>query len=241
MKVRHFNIIFCLLLFLAIFLLSERNIKAMKHLFGQVCNEKEHPVVVIDAGHGGFDPGKIGVNNILEKDVNLAISQQLKQLLEQNDIKVVMTRDSDEGLYSDSDSNKKASDLKKRVEIINNSEAAVVVSIHQNSFTQESSHGAQVFYYTSQEEGKRFANIMQVQLKSTIKDDNHRIEKANDSYFLLKKANPPIIIVECGFLSNYKEAELLSKDDYQRKLAWAIHLGILKYLNEQEAATSFLN
>ena len=241
MKVRHFNIIFCLLIFFAIFLLSERNIKAMKHLFGQVSNDQKHPVVVIDAGHGGFDPGKIGVNKTLEKDINLAISQQVKELLEQNDIKVVMTRDSDKGLYSESDSNKKASDLKKRVEIINNSEATLVVSIHQNSFTEESSHGAQVFYYTNQEEGKRFANIMQLQLKSTIQDNNHRVEKANSSYYLLKKANCPIIIVECGFLSNYKEAELLSKEEYQRKLAWAIHLGILKYLNSEEATRSFLN
>lgn len=241
MKVKHFNIIFCVLVFLAIFLLSERNIKAMKHLFGYTPKEKEYPVVVIDAGHGGFDPGKIGVNKAVEKDINLAIALQLKELLEQNDIKVIMTRDSDEGLYSENDSNKKAADLKKRVEILNQSGVVLAISIHQNSFTQESSHGAQVFYYTSSEDGKRLANIMQLQLKKSIADDNHRIEKSNESYYLLKKSNCPIIIVECGFLSNRKEAELLTKEDYQRKLAWAIHLGVLKYMNTSNDTKAFLN
>lgn len=238
MKVKHFNIIFCVLIFLAIFLLSERNIKAMKQLFGYEPKEKEYPVVVIDAGHGGFDPGKIGVNKVREKDINLSIAMELKELLEQNDIKVIMTRNSDDGLYSESDSNKKATDLKNRIEIINQTNVVLAISIHQNSFTQESSHGAQVFYYTGSEQGNKLATIMQSQLKKTINDDNHRIEKANDSYYLLKKSNCPIVIVECGFLSNRKEAELLAKEEYQRKLAWAIHLGVLSYMNSINTSTT---
>ena len=124
---------------------------------------------------------------------------------------------------------------------MNQSGVVLAISIHQNSFTQESSHGAQVFYYTSSKDGKRLANIMQLQLKKTIADDNHRIEKSNDSYYLLKKSNCPIIIVECGFLSNHKEAELLTKEDYQRKLAWAIHLGVIKYMNTSNETKAFLN
>lgn len=233
MKIKYFNVIFCTLIFFSILLLSERNIHAMKQLLGYEGKDKEEQaVVVIDAGHGGFDPGKVGVNNALEKDINLAIAMELKELLELNDIKVIMTRETDQGLYSESDRNKKAEDMKARVKIINESNAALVVSIHQNSFTQESSHGAQLFYYSKSNIGKEFAEIMQTQIKETLKDGNHRVEKANDNYYLLKNSNYPIVIVECGFLSNNKEAALLATSEYQRKLAWAIHLGILQFMNK---------
>lgn len=188
--------------------------------------------VVIDPGHGGFDPGKVGVTGVLEKDINLSIALKLKVFLEENDINVIMIRETDEGLYSEGDSNKKVSDMRKRVEIINSSDAVIAVSIHQNSFTQESIKGAQVFYYTNSQEGKTFAEIMQKQLKETIKDNNKREAKSNDSYYMLKKTNCPIIIVECGYLSNYNESLLLVEDTYQEKLAWAIHLGIMSYINE---------
>lgn len=233
MKVKCFNIIFCVLVLLAVILLSEQNMQVMKQFLGyesEVMNQQK--VVVLDAGHGGFDPGKIGINNAKEKDINLAIALELKELLESNDITVVMTRDTDAGLYSETDTNKKQTDMKKRLEIINGSNAVLSVSIHQNSFTEESSHGAQVFYYTKSEEGKNFAKLMQNQLKKTIADDNHRVEKANDSYYLLKKSTSPLIIIECGFLSNAREAELLVQEEYQRKIAWAIHLGIISYMNE---------
>lgn len=234
MKLKYFNVVFCTLIFFAILLLSERNIQAMKHLLGYNAKDKSNqPVVVIDAGHGGFDPGKVGINNALEKDINLAIALELKELLELNDITVIMTRDTDAGLYEETDSNKKAADMKKRMGIINQSNVTLAVSVHQNSFTQESSHGAQVFYYSPSEKGKQFASLMQEQIKKSIADDNHRVEKANDSYYLLKKSNCPLIIVECGFLSNHKEAERLISTEYQRKMAWAIHLGILNYLNAQ--------
>lgn len=187
--------------------------------------------VIIDAGHGGFDPGKVGVNNALEKEINLSIALKLKSLLEQNDVHVIMTRETDEGLYQESDSNKKNADLKKRVDIINSSDAVIAVSIHQNSFPQESSSGAQVFYHDKSPEGKILAEIIQEQIKQTIGDGNHRFAKSNESYYMLKKTECPLVIVECGFLSNWKEAELLIDDDYQARMAWSIHLGIMNYLN----------
>ncbi|WP_310604416.1 N-acetylmuramoyl-L-alanine amidase [Anaerosporobacter sp.] len=187
--------------------------------------------VIIDAGHGGFDPGKIGVNNAKEKDINLLIALKLEKLLEQNDITVIMTRETDEGLYQASDSNKKNADLKKRVEIINSSDAVIAVSIHQNSFSEESSSGAQVFYHNKSPEGKILAEIIQEQVKETINDGNHRVAKSNESYYMLKKTECPLVIVECGFLSNWREAELLVSEKYQDKMAWAIHLGIMNYLN----------
>lgn len=102
---------------------------------------KETPVVVVDAGHGGTDPGKVGVDGSLEKDINLAVAERLKTYLEQDDVKVIMTRETDTGLYSETDSRKKMADMKKRCEIIEESGADLVVSIHQNSYHEESVSG----------------------------------------------------------------------------------------------------
>ncbi|HEX3077672.1 MAG TPA: N-acetylmuramoyl-L-alanine amidase [Lachnospiraceae bacterium] len=187
--------------------------------------------VVLDAGHGGVDPGKVGVNDALEKDINLSIVLKLQRLLEENDVNVIMIRTDDNGLYQMSDSNKKNADLRKRVEIINTSGADIAVSIHQNAFQEESSKGAQVFYHSNSAEGKELAIILQEQIKETIGDGNHRVAKANESYYMLKKTQCPLVIVECGFLSNWTEAKLLCDENYQEKMAWAIHLGIMSYLN----------
>lgn len=198
-------------------------------------------VVVIDAGHGGFDPGKVGVNGELEKNINLSIAQKLKEFLELNDCEVVMTRATDEGLYSASDSNKKSADMKKRVDIIRETTPDIAISIHQNSFTKESSKGAQVFYHVDSKEGKELAESIQEQLKKTLNDGNRRVAKSNDSYFMLKKSVCPLVIVECGFLSNYTEAKLLMEDAYQEKIAWSIHLGVMNYLNKQTSQSEEVN
>lgn len=193
--------------------------------------DSERPCVVIDAGHGGKDPGKVGINDALEKDINLKIAKRLKSLLEAQDIEVVMTRDAEEGLYDEEASNKKVQDMKRRIEIIDKSQPTITVSIHQNSYQEESVHGAQVFYYTNSVEGKALADVLQECLISMVDSENSRVSKANDSYYLLKKTDTPIVIVECGFLSNYAEAEKLITEEYQEKIAWALHMGILKYLN----------
>lgn len=194
---------------------------------------KKRPCVVIDAGHGGFDPGKVGINGVLEKDVNLEIAGMVKEFLEKDDIEVVMTRESDIGLYKESDSNKKVQDMKNRIGIIEETKPVVTVSIHQNSYHEEYVHGAQVFYYTGSVEGKELAGFLQRRLVEDIDPSNTRVEKANDSYYLLKKTSSPIVIVECGFLSNRQEADALSSQYYQEKMAWAIHLGIIQYINDR--------
>lgn len=190
--------------------------------------------VVIDAGHGGKDPGKIGINGAKEKEINLLIAEKLKKYLEANDVKVVMTRESDEGLYDAGASNKKVQDMKRRIEIIDETAPQITVSIHQNSYPEEYVHGAQVFFYTGSKEGRDLAESVQKQLVEKVDSENTRQIKANDSYYLLKKTEVPIIIVECGFLSNSKEAEKLCTDEYQEELAWAIHMGILQYLNSSK-------
>lgn len=187
--------------------------------------------VVIDAGHGGNDPGKIGINGAQEKDINLLVAEKLKKYLEANDVRVVMTRESDEGLYDAGASNKKVQDMKRRIAIIEETAPQITVSIHQNSYPEEYVHGAQVFFYTGSREGQELAESVQRQLVEKVDPENRRQVKANDSYYLLKKTGVPIIIVECGFLSNSREAEKLCTDEYQEELAWAIHMGVLQYLN----------
>ncbi|MBO5336584.1 MAG: N-acetylmuramoyl-L-alanine amidase [Lachnospiraceae bacterium] len=189
--------------------------------------------VVIDAGHGGDDPGKIGINDALEKEINLQIAFRVKEYLEQNDIRVIMTRETDEGLYDRNVSNKKVQDMKRRLEIIDKASPEVTVSIHQNSYPEESIHGAQVFYYNGSVEGQKIAQKIQEQFIKKVDGENKRQIKANDSYYLLKKTATPIVIVECGFLSNYQEAENLCKEEYQEKVAWAICMGIMQYLNNK--------
>ena len=170
---------------------------------------KSRACVVIDAGHGGSDPGKVGINNQLEKEINLKIAEILKDFLQAEGIEVVMTRESDAGLYDEGASNKKVQDMKRRLEIIEKADPVIVVSIHQNSYHEEYVKGAQVFYYTTSESSRQLAEVIQEQLRS-LDPDNRREAKGNDSYFLLKKTSKPIVIVECGFLSNREEAEKLS-------------------------------
>lgn len=188
------------------------------------------PVVVIDAGHGGNDPGKVGVDGSLEKDINLQIAMRLKEYLEQSDVKVVMTREEDVGLYHEEDSGKKAADMRNRCEIINQSGADLAVSIHQNSYHEEYVSGGQVFYYKDSENGKKLAEILQERFTYVLGADNRRLAKANGTYYLLLHVKCPIVIAECGFLSNWKEAAMLQDETYQDRVAWTLHMGILEYL-----------
>ncbi len=192
--------------------------------------ETEPKVIVIDPGHGGFDPGKVGVNNLLEKEINLGIALKLKPLLEEKGYKVVMTRETDDSLHEEGSKGKKQEDMRRRVECINENNPLLAVSIHQNSFTEASSHGAQVFYHSSSSEGEAFAKIMQAKIKEVVADDNHREAKSNENYYMLKKTKCPLVIVECGFLSNYEEAEKLGTEAYQELMAKGILEGILAYL-----------
>ena len=124
--------------------------------------------------------------------------------------------------------------MRARVQLLQDTAPVVAVSIHQNSFTDPASRGAQVFYYDGSAEGERGAEILQGALKRELNDGNHRIQKANTSYYMLKKSPCPLVIVECGFLSNPEEEMLLQNPQYQRKLAWAIHLGIVEWIAKIE-------
>ena len=211
-----------------------KTVNAVNALLGTRTAEEGVKTVVIDAGHGGDDPGKIGINNALEKDINLRIVQRLKQYLEMDGIHVVLTRETEEGLYDSDASNKKVQDMKRRIEKIEETDPVLTVSIHQNSYPEEYVHGAQVFYYNGSSEGQKLAELIQRQMVRDLDPENHRQIKPNDSYYLLKKTKGTIVIVECGFLSNVAEAEKLCDETYQDRVAWSIHKGILQYLNETE-------
>ncbi|MGN0334276.1 MAG: N-acetylmuramoyl-L-alanine amidase [Lachnospiraceae bacterium] len=218
------------LLILSVFLIDTQT-QVLSGALRQI--QKHTYTVVIDSGHGGFDSGKVGIDGTLEKDVNLMIARKLQVLLESSDVEVIMTRTSDQELCDANAPNKKARDLQKRAELMNASRPDCIISIHQNSYPDESIHGAQVFYDTDSEPGKLLAGLIQKELVRGVDPENHRQIKAHDSYYLFRKTSAPIAIVECGFLSNREESKKLVDDAYQQKLAWAIHMGVLQFLNQK--------
>ncbi|MFI3172049.1 MAG: N-acetylmuramoyl-L-alanine amidase [Eubacteriales bacterium] len=186
--------------------------------------------IMIDPGHGGPDPGKVGINGALEKDLNLEIGKKLYEELEKMGYTVLMTREDDEALSPESEFSK-VGDLSSRVEMINEVKPQLVVSIHQNSYSSEDVKGAQVFYYTESLEAKEAAQNIQQELL-LLDTENTRQIKENDTYYLLKRTEVPTIIVECGFLSNAMEADKLIDTEYQQQLVEAIAAGITSYLGE---------
>lgn len=192
--------------------------------------KEEKPCIVIDAGHGGADPGKVGINGALEKDINLAIAIKLSKILENKGYQVVLTRDDDNSLAEKSAANQKRQDMVHRVEVIEEAKPLFSISIHQNSFSNESVCGPQVFYYAQSKQGEEIAQTIQKNLDKTIQPESPRKTKANNSYYLLKKTPTPTVIIECGFLSNEREATLLVTELYQDKVARAIYYGIQEYL-----------
>lgn len=195
-----------------------------------VSSKPHSPIIVIDAGHGGFDPGKISADGIEEKEINLAIASYLKDYLIAEDYTVYMTRETDCDLADSDASHKKRSDLDNRLQLIDEKNADLMISIHQNSFPSTSEHGAQTFYYTGNENGKALALSIQTSLLSWD-PSNKRQAKSADSYYILKQLSVPAVIVECGFLSNPEEAHKLADSNYQKQLAFQICVGICHYLH----------
>ena len=188
-----------------------------------------YPPIVLDAGHGGIDPGKVGINNALEKDINLSIVFKLKDLLEKEGFTVHLTRDSDQLLAAPNSSSQKKDDMIARIELVKKVNPFFTVSIHQNSFPDSSVSGPQVFYYKDSVESATMAQVLQDILNTQLEPAKNRAPQANTNYYLLTRTPTPTVIVECGFLSNPTEADLLIQDDYQNCIAHAIFSGIISY------------
>ncbi len=189
-------------------------------------------VIVIDAGHGGSDNGVIGINSgIKEAEINLLVARSLKDMLENRNMKVVLTREKESVIVEGESSKKK--DFSKRREIINACKPDVVISIHQNKFPDASRRGAQVFYNGLSEKGKNLGNAVQHSLNDLNKENVGRTFSAlRGDYYILNCSSYTSCIVECGFLSNPEDEKLLLDENYRQRLTSAIAKGIMAYLNE---------
>ncbi len=193
------------------------------------------PVIVIDAGHGGEDGGAVA-NNVVEKNINLSISNKLRDIFISSGFNVKMTRSSDKMINDSGDTlrERKVSDMKNRLKLFNESENNIVISIHQNKFTQEEYKGSQVFYSTNNKESEKLALSIKTSIKTLIQPDNVReIKPADRNIYLLYNSKTPSVIVECGFISNFEEALLLKDNAYQNKIVFAIYSGFLDYYNKR--------
>lgn len=192
-------------------------------------------IITIDPGHGGVDPGAVSSRGTKEDEVNLQIAFKLKRLIEQSGGIVIMTREEDIGLHSDqaeSLAQMKREDLKRRKEIVEESESELFISIHLNSFINPRYYGAQTFYREGFKEGEDLAIKIQNELRDVLNGGNKREPQKRDNIYLLNEINIPSVLIECGFLSNPDEDRLLNQEEHQEKVAWSIYTGILNYFGE---------
>lgn len=191
--------------------------------------------IIIDAGHGLPDSGATAVDNTSEEELALSITLKLQNLIEQSGANVVLTRSDENGIYSldsESISEKKVSDIKNRVLIGNSSSADVFISIHLNIYPASDVYkGWQTFYQGGSEESIALATFIQNNISSNIDIENDRVPHEITDVYIMNNVTIPSVIVECGFLSNESETELLKTDEYQNQLAWGIYLGIQEYFN----------
>lgn len=185
--------------------------------------------IAIDAGHGGYDPGAIGVSGSLEKDINLALALKVQTLLMAEGAEVVMTRKEDT-CFSET----KRTDLNARADLVAKARAEIFLSIQCNALPQSSCRGAQVFYYPGSAEGERLAVALQTSLRDAA-PDNTREALAGGTIYILRALKIPAVIVEVGFLSNPAEEALLLTEEYQDKMAAAIVGGLRRYYEESAA------
>lgn len=193
--------------------------------------------VIIDAGHGLPDGGTTSCTGKLEADLNLEISQRLSDLFHFFGIHTVMTRNNRESIYTEGDSiaKKKISDTRNRVSIVNNTDDAILLSIHQNHFYDSRYSGAQVFY-ANNEESKALATKLQSDLVAGINPGSNRKAKRSTGVYLMEHINKTGVLIECGFLSNQQEENLLRSPEYQKKLCGILTAGTLSYLNQHSAS-----
>lgn len=191
--------------------------------------------IVLDAGHGGMDPGVSGAGGVMEQELNLIFAKKLERLLTDEGYRVVQTRTTEAGLYDEGQTRKKAQDMQRRCAIIEKEQPLLTVSIHQNSYPDASVRGPQVFYYKQSAEGERLASCIQERMNAQLEAPEPKKVKGNDTYYILKRSVSTTVIVECGFLTNADEAALLQQEEYQNRAAQAICAGILDYLAASEA------
>lgn len=224
----------CAVLALGIFTITRKNDKGAIPV--SVDYETEKPVIVLDAGHGGMDGGCSTADGVPEKGINLNILLTLRDMLEINGYEVVVTRDTDTSIHDkgiEGIANQKSSDMDNRLEIFNSNPNAICISIHQNQFTDPKYSGAQMFYSDSNSSNEELARTLQNKFVEYLQPDNSReIKLCGKELFLCYYSENPTVMVECGFLSNPEEAELLKTEEYQGKVAFTIFSAINEFVGK---------
>lgn len=195
--------------------------------------EKAKPIIIIDAGHGGVDPGAVK-GDIYEKNINLSIALKLRDFCLAFGLETVMIRTEDISVHDKSATtlrSKKQSDLKNRVKTVNSYENTVLISIHQNMYEEEKYYGTQVFYGTG-DNSKLLALLLQDTVIEYLQNQNTRKVKNGTNLYILENSQAPSVMVECGFMSNQEELKKLTDEEYQINFAYALSVGILKYIGE---------
>lgn len=236
MKVKYKFLIFVLsfMLVVATATIVETSDDLLKSVSAGYADES---VVIIDAGHGNFDGGAVAVDGTVEKNLNLSIALQLKEICRTNGLQVYMVREDDSSLEDNSSASirkRKNSDLLNRVKLMEKFENSIYVSVHMNKFSDSKVHGAQIFYSPNFEESKELADSLRSYVNLFDESNTKSIKKGTKDAYILYNAKCPSVIFECGFMSNPNELEKLKDFDYQRKISFSIYLGIIDYFNIKE-------
>ena len=220
-------VIFCIAVRISVFIPRSEYIPAS--------SEPKTPIFVIDAGHGGEDPGAIGVNGVYEKDLNLSIANEIGVYLSEKGYRVVYTRTDDKMLYSEDENIKgfrKLSDLKNRLKIAKSNTDAILISIHMNSYAESKYSGLQGYYKPSCDKSRLLSESIQKSVRTEIQTENTRSVKKGNKIYILENYDGVGVLIECGFLSNPEECEKLCEKEYQKELSFSIVCGIIDYITK---------
>lgn len=232
MRIKRFAALFLIVFFLSVFIALMVSSALRISLHTSAMPNKAMPRLVLDAGHGGIDGGAVGTDGVPEKGINLNITYKLRDLLHFFGFETVMTRTDDNDLATAGNNTRerKNSDMKNRLQLFDADNRNVIISIHQNQFSNASSHGTQVFYSPNNEKSLLLADAVKYSVKAQLQPDNERMSKpADKNIYLLKNTQQPAVIVECGFISNPQECAMLQTDEYQKQISFAISTGFLDY------------
>ncbi len=226
-------------LLIAAFSVSVAGARYERELYLSASSQNEkNKTVIIDAGHGGEDPGATGVTGVLEKDLNMQIAAKLAKCLKESGYTVILTRNEDKLLYTEAENIKglrKIYDLKNRCNIANEYPEALFISIHMNSYSESKYKGLQVYYTEKDNESASLANKIQSSVRADLQKENKRVTKSGKGIYVLENTEPVSVLIECGFLTNEEDCKNLSDDAYQKNLSLAIAKGIIEYKEGKKA------
>lgn len=196
---------------------------------------QESPLIIIDAGHGGKDGGAVAADGTQEQYLNLSIALKIDEYLRSQGYRTLLTRADDSSIHdpdAETIREQKVSDIHNRLNIVENNPGCILVSVHQNYFTESKYNGTQIFYSPNDSSSEYLAESIRQSVVSSIQPDNTRqIKKCDDSIYLMYHTTQTAVLVECGFLSNVEETERLKTEAYQSTLAKSVSDGIIEYIN----------